>query len=160
MKAKASWSDAANQGLATSIPAIQELPSTLQQAASLQQLQTPGALSVGMPQSTIPAHQVQPSVSTPTPANPELTLTAPVAASATPATVAKLVSLVNLHLKAEHHITQAQVQALQDALGDVETLLELSIMQADALNEVLRGDGKLHGMQIVAVRRTLKQLGS
>ena len=160
MKAKPSWSDTANQGLATTTSAIQELPSALLQAASLQQLQTPGTLSVGMSHLTTPAHQVQPSVSIPTPANPEPTLPTAVAASATPATVAKLVSLVNLQLKAEHQITQTQVQALQEALGDVETLLELSIMQADAMTEGLRGEGKLHGGQMRAERRTLKQLGS
>ena len=143
-KAQPSWSDVATPGAAFTASAIQQLPLTLLPAASTQQtasyLQQPAAAAA--------------------PANPESTLTAATGSSATPATVSELVGLVNVQLKPDHQITHTQVSALQDALGDVETLLELSIMQAGALNEVLRSDGKLHGMQIVAVRRTLKQLGS
>lgn len=75
--------------------------------------------------------------------------------TAIPCNIAAFVTQANAQLQAHQHVAPEQMAMLEEVLGDVQTLLDID---NDSLNDVLRNDGKLRGIQVVVVRRMLRQL--
>lgn len=84
----------------------------------------------------------------------------PVGTCNVPTSVAELIALVNVQLKAKHQISPAQASQLQDALRELRILQDLAAEPDESLNHVLRDHGNMSAMQIVAVRQALKKLSS
>ena len=71
-----------------------------------------------------------------------------------PTSIADFAKSVNVQLKPELQLTQAQLQQLQIAVGDLRLLQELYHDQNS--NDVLRAEVQLNSLQVVAARRLLK----
>lgn len=62
-------------------------------------------------------------------------------------------------LQEKHHISNCQIQQLQEAFGEVDLLLDLASMDDNPLNKVLKSGSNLDAVQFFGIRQVLGSLG-